>query len=104
MFCRQPRSLHLIVRAIVVVAGLAVALPAVSAPEPPGYAEIFTRAFSPDFSATVDDALLGEGPRLVTVYFKVIDLGRLKITSGHIVAADPFIGTNNAAFTQKVPT
>jgi hypothetical protein len=71
--------------------------------EPPPYTELFTRAFSPDFIATVDDSLPDEKPRNVKVYFRVSELGKLKITSGQIVGADPFVGTERAPFTQAVP-
>jgi hypothetical protein len=63
----------------------------------------FTRAFSPDFVATADDSLPGEKPRPVKVFFRVTDLAKLKVTSGKIVAADPFVSTDQQPLALTVP-
>lgn len=94
----------MIARAAVFLAALtAWAVPANAGASVPAHAELFTRAFSPDFVATVDDALPDEKPRNVKVYFRVAELGLLKVTSGRVVGADPFVGTERPAFTQAVP-
>lgn len=70
----------------------------------PNYAEAFRKAFEPGWSIEVDDALHGEPPHLVKLSFRVNDLGRLKIVSGQICAADPFVGLAAKPFLQSVPT
>jgi hypothetical protein len=72
------------------------------AAEPP-QAPFFQRAFAPDFVATADDALPGEKPRPVKIYFKVSDLGPLMITSGKLVVADPFVSTDEQPLGLDVP-
>lgn len=69
----------------------------------PLHAAFFTRAFSPDFVATADDALPGESPRPVKIFFRVSELGPLKITSGRLVAADPFVSTDADPLAVDVP-
>lgn len=69
---------------------IAAALPAAAGE--PAHAAIFTRAFSPDFVATADDALPGEKPRPAKIYFRVTDLGAVSLPSGKIVVADAFVG------------
>lgn len=69
----------------------------------PLHAPYFTRAFSPDFVASADDSLPGEKPRPVKVYFRVTDLAKLKITSGKVVAADPFVSTDQQPLALDVP-
>lgn len=71
--------------------------------EAPGHAEAFTRAFEPGWSVEVDDALEGEPPHLIKLNFRVNDLGRVKIVSGQICAADPFVGLDAKPFLQSVP-
>lgn len=83
-----PRTL-----AAVLLTGLTLAAGPARAAEPL-HAAFFTRVFSPDFVATADDALPGEKPRPVKIFFRVSDLGLLKITSGQIVVADPFVSTD----------
>lgn len=69
----------------------------------PLHASYFTRVFSPDFVATADDSLPGENPRPVKVFFRVTDLAPLKITSGKVVAADPFVSTDQQPLALDVP-
>ncbi|OYW54832.1 MAG: hypothetical protein B7Y80_11055 [Hyphomicrobium sp. 32-62-53] len=69
----------------------------------PLHAPYFTRAFSPDFVASADDSLPGEKPRPVKVYFRVTDLAKLKVISGKIVAADPFVSTDQQPLALDVP-
>jgi Protein of unknown function (DUF4241) len=64
---------------------------------PPDYVKAFELAFKPGFSWPDD---LDHNKR---VPFEVIDGGFLTITSGEIVAADPFVFLERPAFTQKVP-
>ncbi len=84
---------------------LALALPGAvrAGGEPPLAASYFNRAFAPDFIASADDALPGEKQRLVKVFFRVADLGVLKVTSGKISAADPFVGIDAKPFSQPIP-
>jgi hypothetical protein len=63
---------------------------------PPDYAKAFVLAFTPGFSWPGDD------PK-VKVPFKVVDGGLLKISSGEIVACDPFVFPEFPPFSQKVP-
>jgi hypothetical protein len=69
----------------------------------PLYSAFFTRAFSPDFVATADDSLPGEKPRPVKIYFRVTELAKLKVTSGKIIAADPFVSTDQQPLALDVP-
>jgi hypothetical protein len=69
----------------------------------PVYLAFFTRAFSPDFVATADDSLPGEKPRPVKIYFRVTELAKLKVTSGKIIAADPFVSTDQQPLALDVP-
>ncbi len=69
----------------------------------PFYAHLFTRAFSPDYVATADDALPGEAPRPTSIFFRVSEPGTLKITSGRVVVADPFVGIDQQPLSVRVP-
>lgn len=69
----------------------------------PLQASFFTRVFSPDFIATADDSLPGENPRPVKIYFRVTELAKLKVTSGKVVAADPFVSTDQQPLALDVP-
>jgi hypothetical protein len=82
---------------------LYLAAPVTARADEPSHAHLFTRAFSPDFVATADDALPGEAPRPVKVYFRVTDLGALKISSGRIVVADPFVRMDDPPLATPVP-
>jgi hypothetical protein len=62
---------------------------------PPAYVKAFDLAFTPGFIWPGDDK--------VPVPFEVIDGGLLTITSGEIVATDPFVNLDRPAHTQKVP-
>jgi hypothetical protein len=86
---------------IVFVALAAAVWPA--AADEPVYAHLFTRAFSPDYVATADDALPGEAPRPVLIFFRVSETGLLKITSGRVVVADPFVGLDQQPLSVPVP-
>jgi Protein of unknown function (DUF4241) len=63
---------------------------------PPSYFKAFDLAFQPGFTWPGDD------PK-VRVPFKLIDGGKLTITSGEIVACDPFLFNDFPALVQKVP-
>lgn len=68
----------------------------------PSYAAVFDQAFVPGF--TVTTRATSDGTRVEQVPFKAIEAGMLKLPSGRIVAADPFIGlTDTKPFTQAVP-
>jgi hypothetical protein len=69
----------------------------------PSYAEVFTKAFEPGWSVELDDALDGEPPRVVKLSFRLNELGALKIVSGRICAADPFVGLGARPYLQSVP-
>lgn len=87
------RSLALLNAIVTSMATAWVALPSAgAAADEPLYASLFTRAFSPDYVAIADDALPGEKPRPTRIFFRVSELGPLKITSGRLVVADPFVG------------
>lgn len=87
----------MLIHRTLLIAGLAATLVSgiaeASAAEPL-HAHLFTRAFSPDFVATADDSLPGERPRPVKIYFRTIEAGVVKIVSGKVVVADPFIGAD----------
>lgn len=96
MLLSKPSTLALI-------ALLATSLPATALSEGPAHARFFDRAFSPDFVATADDSLPGEPPRPVRIFFRVSELGELKVVSGRIVAADIFVSLESPAFSVAVP-
>jgi Protein of unknown function (DUF4241) len=79
--------------------------PCVAAPgDSPPYAEVFTKAFEPGFK--VDSRIdVGDGTsRTDNVAFRVIEIGKLIITSGRVAAADPFVGLSTAKpYLQPVP-
>ncbi len=70
----------------------------------PLHADYFTRAFSPDYVGSADDSLPGEHPRPVKIFFRVTELGKLKITSGKITVADPFVSTDEPPLALDVPS
>jgi Protein of unknown function (DUF4241) len=75
------------------------ALPSAAAADPlapPSYVKAFDLAFTSGFTWPGDDKM--------PVPFAVIDGGTLNISSGVIKAADPFLLSEDAGFTQKVPS
>lgn len=71
--------------------------------EPPAYAAAFDRAFVSGFSVETKTEFQGE-TRVETVPFKIVAAGSLKLPSGRICAADPFIALTDAKpFTQATP-
>lgn len=75
-----------------------------TAGQPPSYAAAFDKTFAPGFSAETKTELQGEA-LVEKVPFKVVEAGRLKLPSGQICAADPFVALSDATpFTQHVPT
>jgi hypothetical protein len=95
------RLLHRLTTALICIAALAG--PSARAADGPAHAAFYTRAFSPDFIATADDSLPGEKARPVKIFFRVSDLGPLKVTSGKIVVADPFVSTDQQPLALDVP-
>ncbi|MCC7253775.1 DUF4241 domain-containing protein [Hyphomicrobium sp.] len=72
--------------------------------DPPAYAAAFEKAFLPGFTVTTRDELQGE-TRVETVRFRVVEAGEVKLPSGRICAADPFIALTDAKpFTQRTPS
>jgi hypothetical protein len=72
--------------------------------EPPAHTAAFERAFAPGFSVETKDEFQGE-TRVETVPFKVVEAGSLKLPSGRICAADPFVSLSDAKpFKQATPT
>lgn len=72
--------------------------------DPPAYAAVFDKAFTPGFIVTTRDTYKSE-TRVETVPFKVVAAGLLKLPSGQICAADPFIALTDAKpFTQRTPS
>jgi hypothetical protein len=84
--------------------GLLTATRTVAAPgDPPAYADVFDKAFVPGFSVETRDEFQGE-THVETVPFRIVDAGLLKLPSGRICAADPFVMlTDTKPFTQAVP-
>ena len=82
------------------LAGLFPAARAVASPgEAPAYSAAFEKAFAPGFTATTRS-----GNKRERVPFKTIEAGTLKLPSGRISAADPFIALSDAKpFAQSVP-
>lgn len=73
--------------------------------DPPAYSDVFEKAFVAGFSVTTPSVY--EADRDVTrkVPFRVITIGKLKITSGQICAADPFVQLEaTKPFKQPVPS
>ena len=95
------RPIHQVLT-VLILGAAAFAASRVHATEPL-HATYFTRAFSPDFVATADDSLPGERPRPVKIFFRVTDLAKLKVTSGKVVAADPFVSTDQQPLATDVP-
>ena len=72
--------------------------------EPPTYAAAFDKAFVPSFSIETKSTHNGE-TRVETVPSKVVEAGSLKLPSGRVCAADPFISLpDTKPFTQSTPT
>lgn len=94
-----------LVSAIAAALGLVSPSRAADAPgDPPAYASVFDKAFTAGFTVTKRDTYNGE-TRVETVPFKVVEAGSVKLPSGRICAADPFIALTDAKpFTQVVPT
>jgi hypothetical protein len=70
---------------------------------PPSYVAAFDKAFAPGFSVETRDTYKSE-TRVENVPFKVVDAGTLKLPSGQICAADPFVALSDTKpFTQQVP-
>jgi hypothetical protein len=69
----------------------------------PPYAAAFDKAFVRGFSVTTRDDYKGE-TRIETVPFRVVEAGALKLPSGRICVADPFVFLTDAKpLTQQVP-
>lgn len=69
----------------------------------PSYAAVFDKAFAPDFEATIVEQHDGERAT-ERVQFRTVTAGRLKLPSGRIAAADPFIALADAKpLAQHVP-
>lgn len=68
--------------------------PAVEASWPPPQAALFSQAFDPGFTVTPPD-----GP----ITLSRIEIGKLGVPSGRIVACDPFICDGTEAFSRRVP-
>ncbi len=69
----------------------------------PDHAAAFEKAFAPGFTVETRDEHQGE-TRAETVAFKVVEVGLLKLPSGQVCAADPFIALSNAKpFKQATP-
>jgi hypothetical protein len=94
----------LILRLLLASLGLVTATRAAAGPgDPPAYAAAFDKAFAPGFSVETRDEYQGE-VRIETVPFRVVAAGTLKLPSGRICAADPFIAiTDTKPFTQATP-
>jgi hypothetical protein len=95
------RALSAIVAALL---GLFSSGRAVAAPgDPPAYAAAFDKAFAPGFSVETHDEYQGT-VRVESVPFRIVETGSLKLPSGRICAADPFVSITDAKpFAQAVP-
>lgn len=72
--------------------------------DPPAYAAAFDKAFSTGFTVETRDEFDGK-VRVETVPFAVVAAGSLKLPSGRVCAADPFIALSDAKpLQQTVPT
>lgn len=91
--------------AIAGVLGLISPTRAVAGPgDGPAYAAVFDKAFSPGLTVTIRDEYKGE-TRVETVPFKIVQAGSIKLPSGAICAADPFVALTDAKpFAQRTPT
>jgi len=96
------RALSAVVTAVL---GLFSPARAVAGPgDPPAHAAAFDKAFTPGFVVTTRDTYQGE-TRVETVPFRVVAAGSLKLPSGRVCAADPFIALTDAKpFSQQVPS
>lgn len=71
--------------------------------DPPPYADAFDKAFVPGFSVQTSDVFQGE-TRVEDVPFRIVDAGMLKLPSGRVCVADPFVFLTDAKpLTQDVP-
>ncbi|MGE0024481.1 MAG: DUF4241 domain-containing protein [Hyphomicrobium sp.] len=94
----------LLLRIVLAVLGLLAAARAASAAgDAPPYAALFDRAFAPGFVVETRDEVDGE-MRVETVPFRAVDAGMLKLPSGRITVADPFVALTEAKpLAQAVP-
>lgn len=92
-----------LLRFLLATLGLLTGSRAVAAPsDAPSYAAAFDKAFVPGFSVVTRDAFQGE-TRVETVPFRVVEAGTLKLPSGRVCAADPFVSLTNAKpLTQEI--
>lgn len=92
------------ISAIAAALGLLSPVRATAAPgEAPPYAAAFDKAFEPGFLVETRDEYQGE-TRVERVPFKVVEAGSLKLPSGRICAADPFVSLADAKpFKQTTP-
>jgi hypothetical protein len=82
------------------LAGTAAAAPG----DAPPYANLFTRAFEPDFTIEVEEDAGGEGPVRNRYTFHTQSAGDLIVSTGRIAAADPFVNlTETLPFVTPVP-
>lgn len=95
-------ALSAVLAGLALLASFARAKPAPAPGDPPAYAALFDRAFEPGFTASVNEAGEGERPALMRVGFSALELGRVSIRSGRIIACDPFVMIDHPAFTQPV--
>ncbi|MGO4726463.1 MULTISPECIES: DUF4241 domain-containing protein [unclassified Inquilinus] len=80
-----------LILALGILIGLCV--PAAASPLPRSV--VFARAFGPDFTVTAKDG---------ATHLSGLEIGRLDVPSGRIVACDPFACDGAEAFTRSVPT
>jgi len=94
----------LLLRVLLAILGLLAAARASAAPgDPPPYAAVFDRAFASGFVVETRDEIDGEA-RVETVPFRLLEAGMLKLPSGRISVADPFVAlTESKPLDQAVP-
>ena len=93
-----------ILRFLLASLGLLTATRSAAGPgDPPPYAAAFDKSFVPGFAVTARDEYKGE-TRVETVPFRVVEAGALKLPSGRISVADPFVFLTEAKpLAQQVP-
>lgn len=94
---------NVLISAALAALALFAATRVVAAPgDPPSYAPLFDNAFDRGFTIDVNEAGEGAPAKRARVGFRTLELGRLSLRSGKVMACDPFVSADRLPFAQNV--